>query len=984
MSNDPIRHVTIALFALGIGAFAQTAAPRAASAPADQAVAEKALQIVSDIHGSWTQMPGNIATARMTGGALIGNGSVGVAIGGSADQQEYYVGREDFWSVQRGKIMPVGRLQLTIPALQNATAQLQENIGPADVTASFAVGASQMKSHSWVDSTKNFFFVEMENPGATPLEVSAEMLDGFGQDDRETLGGETGQVYWRRVSPEVVHATIGGPNDGKGAALDASVRSLQIFGDAMTRVPAASEKPVYAWESPGGLWNGNGSGAKPAQAFSCGNIILPERKFTVRASIHVDDHANAEGVLFSSISQRWQMQQQDPTDPLGNVRGHDVGRPQGAEAGLLIYLSQGRLAANLNGTAVTASDAIPLQQWTDVAVTYDGMKMTLLVNARPVAETSNFPTAAQAMGPEWEWAATHPGDAQVPFNGMAPVGVLGTRIIGAQVSTENGELRFQIPAGGKVIVAVAATDDRDGAGYFQSAISELQRASAETVAGAWSRHAAWWRSFWSRSFVEIPDKTVQSWWYGSLYVLASCSKQGNVAPGLWGNWITSTNMGWQGDYTLDYNYQAPFWAAFPTNHVDLSDPYDAPILAWVERGRGLAKELHAHGLVYYTHLAPSPGWSADNFRALDQKSDALFAAVNCVQRWRYTRDAAYARKMWPFLTGVADFWDHDLKLVNGRYVDQNDAEDEHLWGPSDDLNPATVIGFLNMLYPALIDMSEQLNLGQEMRATWEDILAHLSPLPLAPAASVAAIRDAVGKPIPADKMVILESEHGMQWVNINRGDRFSDHPPVSMQGSSAGMNSLQVVFPAWNVGIESSVELRQAAMNTVDYTRLWYDSNNTSNFYPAAADAGYDPDSILQHLNLLVTHIGYPNFAYKFGAGGVENEATVPTTIAAMLLQSYQKNIHVFANWPANQDASFGDLLAVGDFLVSSSISGGKVGAVEITSQRGGLCNLANPWGAEQAVRVRIAGGASKVLHGAVVTVATRAGEKLVFTPITE
>src|ERR1035441_7769523 len=112
-------------------------------------------------------MPGNIATARMTGGALIGNGSVGVAIGGSADQQEYYVGREDFWSVQRGKIMPVGRLQLTIPELQNATTQLQENIGPADVTASFTAGASQLKSHSWVDSNKNFFFIELENPGAT-------------------------------------------------------------------------------------------------------------------------------------------------------------------------------------------------------------------------------------------------------------------------------------------------------------------------------------------------------------------------------------------------------------------------------------------------------------------------------------------------------------------------------------------------------------------------------------------------------------------------------------------------------------------------------------------------------------------------------------------------------------------------------------------------------------------------------------------------
>jgi hypothetical protein len=230
-------------------------------------------------------------------------------------------------------------------------------------------------------------------------------------------------------------------------------------------------------------------------------------------------------------------------------------------------------------------------------------------------------------------------------------------------------------------------------------------------------------------------------------------------------------------------------------------------------------------------------------------------------------------------------------------------------------------------------------------------------------------------------MVILESEHGMQWVNIDRGNRFSDNPPVSIQGSSAGMNSLQTVFPAWNVGLESSDELRRAAVNTVDYTRLWYDSNNTSNFYPAAADAGYDPDSILQHLNLMVTHIGYPNFAYKFNAGGVENEATVPTTIAAMLLQSYQKNIHVFPNWPTNQDASFGDLLAVGDFLVSSSIANGVVGEVEITSQHGGQCNLANPWGADHAVKMQGPNGSSKVLHGAVLAVATHAGERLTFTP---
>ncbi|MBB5058066.1 hypothetical protein HDF16_002772 [Granulicella aggregans] len=397
------------------------------------------------------------------------------------------------------------------------------------------------------------------------------------------------------------------------------------------------------------------------------------------------------------------------------------------------------------------------------------------------------------------------------------------------------------------------------------------------------------------------------------------------------------------------------------------------------RGRGLAQQLRSQGLVYYTHLAPSPGWSGDNFRALDQKSDALFAAVNCIQRWRYTRDADYARKVWPFLVGVADFWDHDLKLVDCRYVDVNDAQDEHLRGPSDDVNPATVIGFLSMLYPALLDISNQLQISQELRATSIDRLSQLSPLPLARAASIKAIADAVGKPIPGGDEAILESEHGMQWVDISKSDRFPDNPPAKIEGSLAGMNSLQVVFPGWNIGLESSSQMQKAAANTVNYTRLWYDSNNTSNFYPAAADAGYDPDSILDHLHRLVTSIGLPSFAYKFEAGGVENQATVPTTLAAIFLQSYQANIHVFPNWPKNRDASFGNLLAVGNFLISSSMKDGNVVKVAITSQNGGVYNLANPRGPYQAVQQTGAGKPAKLLHRSVLSIPTTPGLQLVF-----
>ena len=985
MSRSSVGYIAAATFALVSATLYNSPAFGAAAkgrGPADPTAAAKALQIVSGIHGSWQQMPGNIATWRMTGGALLGNGSVGVAVGGTPEQQQFYIGRDDFWSVLRGRIMPVGRLQLSIPSLDGASAHLSENIGPADITASFARGNALLRTQSWVAANQNTLFVQLENAGQTPIEVSASMLDGFGQKDRETLGGITGNVSWLRVSPEVVRATIGGLNEkSPGMPSEAAVRSVRVF-DSFQANP--ERKPAYQWASHDALTGAASKTATDKTAttlFSGGNIIMPERQFNVSASINLAN-VGGSGVIFDAlVEHRWMQQAVDPTDPLGNTRGHDAPRGQGAEAGLFFFVSQGKLSANLNGTVITSSSPLPSGQWISVEVAYDGSRMVLRVAGREVGETNAFPTAAQVMGPQFSWMASHPGDPHIPFDDMAPQGILAMRVVGASITQADGESRFAIPAGGHVILAVSAFDDRDNSDYVQAAIGGLEHTSEASIASIRAAHLAWWHHFWSKSFVEIPDKTVQSWYYGSLYVLASCSRQGNVAPGLWGNWITSTYVGWQGDYTLDYNYEAPFWAAFATNHVDLADPYDAPLLAWMPRGRGLARQLHAHGLVYYTHLAPSPVWSGDNFRALDQKSDALFAAVNCVQRWRYTRDAAYARKVWPFLVGVADFWDHDLKLVDGRYIDINDAEDEHLWGPSEDVNPAAVIGFLDMLYPALLDMGNQLHAGAEMRAKWEDHLSHLSPLPLAPASAVKAIVDAVGKPIPAADQVIVESEHGMQWVDISKGDRFSADPPVKIEGSSAGMNSLQAVFPAWNIGVESKPELQKAAENTVNYTRLWYDSNNTSNFYPAAADAGYDPSSILDHLHLLVTQIGFPSFAYRFGAGGIENEATVPTTLAAMLLQSYQSSIHIFPNWPRQQNASFGNLLAVGNFLVSSSLKDGKVESVHITSNRGGTCNLANPWGVDQPVQVQVAGKQSKLLTGAVISISTVPGEKLVFRP---
>jgi hypothetical protein len=70
----------------------------------------------------------------------------------------------------------------------------------------------------------------------------------------------------------------------------------------------------------------------------------------------------------------------------------------------------------------------------------------------------------------------------------------------------------------------------------------------------------------------------------------------------------------------------------------------------------------------------------------------------------------------------------------------------------------------------------------------------------------------------------------------------------------------------------------------------------------------------------------------------------LPVVINECLLQSYNGNIRLFPNWLDDKEAMFNNLRAVGAFLVSSSISNGKVEFIEITSEAGSPLKIYLPW----------------------------------------
>ena len=169
--------------------------------------------------------------------------------------------------------------------------------------------------------------------------------------------------------------------------------------------------------------------------------------------------------------------------------------------------------------------------------------------------------------------------------------------------------------------------------------------------------------------------------------MASCSRRGKVAPGLFGNWVTTDKPAWSSDFHLNYNHQAPFWGLYSSNHIEQAATYEQPIVDRLPAARSAARRLlNCRGAYFTVGMGPwgLPSAAGENFWG--QKSNGAYATVNMLMRFYSTYDLDYARKeAFPFCKEVGEFWEDYLKFEDGRFVIYNDAIHEGTY--PDDMNP---------------------------------------------------------------------------------------------------------------------------------------------------------------------------------------------------------------------------------------------------------------------------------------------------------
>lgn len=474
------------------------------------------------------------------------------------------------------------------------------------------------------------------------------------------------------------------------------------------------------------------------------------------------------------------------------------------------------------------------------------------------------------------------------------------------------------------VYAVMASTNFDADDYREFGLALLENMDEAIVAKLIAEHKEYWEEFWSKSRMEIADKDLELDWYSSQYLIAIAKGKPMFPPGLYGNFITVPRPSWGGDYHLNYNYEAPFYAASSSNHPELTDYYHDPLLACMERGKKNASEyLGCNGLYYPVAIGPKGLFVEEdllnpNKMFLGQKFCAAYGAVVMIMRWKATLDEDYAKKyLYPYLSETAAFWDDYLKNEKGKYVIYGDAIHEIPYYDKDfkaykyksDIkakNSVLSLGIVRMLYSTLIELADIIPEAADKKEYWEQIYNNLAKYP---------------------------TKRG-KYVYTQKG----------MKKSKSNTVGIQHIYPMSQAGADK--KSLKISKKTVEKTKRWYDENGTNSLYPAAVRVHIPAEDILKHYRKNKAEFGLPNMLYNHKGGCLENVSIAAAMINEMLVKSFDGIIKVFPNWQRDIDCEFSDLRADGAFLVSAKIENGYPVYVRIVSEKGAPLTVANPFAA--------------------------------------
>ncbi|MEZ4899376.1 MAG: hypothetical protein R2806_21195 [Saprospiraceae bacterium] len=448
-------------------------------------------------------------------------------------------------------------------------------------------------------------------------------------------------------------------------------------------------------------------------------------------------------------------------------------------------------------------------------------------------------------------------------------------------------------------------------------------------------HLRWWKTYWNKSKLQVPDSILQKQWMLEVYKFGSVARPGAPPISLQAVWTADNGKlpPWKGDFHHDLNTQLSYWPAYSGNHLDEEIGY----LDWLWKYRATFRKytqdyfgvegLNVPGVTTLTG-EPMGGWIQYAFGP----TVSAWLGQHFYLHWRYSMDRQFLElRAYPWIRDVAVFLEaiSEVKANGERQLpissspEIHDNSREAWFGETTNYD----LALIRWTFEKAAELALELGKNEESRH-WQ---ALLKTWPSFAIDEMTGLKFAPQLPYQESHRHFshLMAFHPLGLIDLSKGqvDReIIQHTLANLE--AAGTSGWCGYSFSWLANLKARARDGEGAAEAL---RIFATSFCLPNSF---------------HVNGDQSGKGYSNFTYR--PFTLEGNFAFAAGLQEMLIQSHTGVVHLFPAIPEEwKEVRFTTLRTEGAFLVSASMDKGKVISVSVTSEMGGVLKLKNPFGSE-------------------------------------
>lgn len=453
------------------------------------------------------------------------------------------------------------------------------------------------------------------------------------------------------------------------------------------------------------------------------------------------------------------------------------------------------------------------------------------------------------------------------------------------------------------------------------------------IVTVFNSHQDWWKTFWNKSSIEIPDDILQKQWYLEQYKFGSSARAGAPPISLQAVWTADNGKlpPWKGDYHHDLNTQLSYWPAYSGNHLD----EEIGFIDWLWNNRDTFKKYTKE--YYETEGINVPGVSTLTGQPMGGWIQYAFGPTvsawlghHFYLHWRYSMDREFlAQRAYPwikdvaiFLEGITEVNDQGIRKLPISSSPEIYNNDRKAWfGETTNFD----LALIRWTYEKAAELA--LEVGEIEESTkWSSILSEWPEL-------------------------LVDEQSGLMFgtdVPYKASHRHFSHlmayHPLGLLDFSKG---------------ETDQTTIKNTLTTLDEVGSDYWTGYSFSWLGNLKARAFDGEGAAKALRIFASNFTLPNSfhvngdqsgkgysKYTYRPFTLEGNFAFASGLQEMLIQSHTGTVHIFPAVPkAWQNLQFDQLRTEGAFLVSAIMENGNFISANIQSEKGGILKLRNPFG---------------------------------------